>query len=238
LRRFRLATEPDEEFGARAELLIRLGRQAEATQILDELDAGIAKGIGAYPSRTRRVLVLRALQAVIEGRDFEARRFASRVDGGTRQASDDNGRLARMLAAVAAARMGRRAAVPAVEGEAIQLATRELMYWRGTALLALGRPDVAGPELEAVLATPGGVGGAEAEWRVAALTAVAWHRINAHEKAIAQSSRAAAAFSRVRESWGEQADGYAQRPDVRALIQQLQGVSASPPAPLRPGGLK
>ena len=50
-----------------AEVLIRLGRGAEAKPLLSELEAGIASGAGAFPSRVRRLNLLRALLAMTNG---------------------------------------------------------------------------------------------------------------------------------------------------------------------------
>lgn len=63
----------------RAELLIRLGRGAEADPLLAELEAGAGNGIEAFNERERRARALKALRAVIDARFTDAARIAGDV---------------------------------------------------------------------------------------------------------------------------------------------------------------
>ncbi len=63
----------------RAELLIRLGRGAEAESALKELDEGAAAGNEVFAQRARRVKQLRALRATFDERFDDAARLAYEV---------------------------------------------------------------------------------------------------------------------------------------------------------------
>ena len=60
-----------------ADLLIRLGRHAEASRLLDEVDRGAIAGIGAYKQRVRRAALMRVLNAAIQHRPDEVARLAA-----------------------------------------------------------------------------------------------------------------------------------------------------------------
>src|SRR5690606_3162385 len=59
-----------------ADLLIRRGRHDEAVPLLDEIDAGVTRGIDAYRPRLRRAIVLRALSAAIRHQAADVRAWA------------------------------------------------------------------------------------------------------------------------------------------------------------------
>ena len=176
--------------------------------MLDELDAGIARRLGAYPTRARRVLVLRALQAVIDDRSPEARRYATAAlsEGGR---ADETGRLAEVLATVARARAGESVAGgPPLTGDRSAPSIRELAYWRAYALHAAGQHGGAARELDMMLRAPSPAGGVELEWRVAALLAAARRAMGARDEARAAAERASLALAALRRAWAADAAAY------------------------------
>ncbi len=213
-----------------AEVLILLGRGAEADGVLQSLEAGIATGLGAFPTRKRRVAVLRALRAVIEGRHVEGRQLARQAERLAPGRDDETGRLARMLAAVAAAHAGARAEVPAIEPEAggPSLGGQALALWRATALLAQRQARACADEASQVAAA-NGPGGAEVEWRAAALVALASQRLGEDARAADAAARASSALDRLKGDWGaERMRAYETRRDVAALLAGLRTIG--PPA--------
>jgi hypothetical protein len=75
---------------SRAELLLRMGRFDEGEALLDELAAGIAKGVEPYKGRARRTQLLRALHATLTGGFDRAATAAAAVPaGGSRNATDE-----------------------------------------------------------------------------------------------------------------------------------------------------
>lgn len=210
-----------------AELLIRLGRTQEAVDRLNELDAGITKGLGAYQTRARRVLALRALLAAVESRHEDVLRFTSGIDVAPSRAADETSLLGRMLASVARARLGVRGEVPVVEGDASAFASRELALWRATALIAQGRVDVAALELDALVRVATSVGGVEQEWRACALAAIAWASRDP-SRAQAMAARSIRSLSRLTETWADAAPPYRQRADLRVLEDRLRSIWTQP----------
>ena len=139
----------------RAELLIRLGR-GEAEHLLNEVEAGVAKGIDAYVGRARRVKVLRTLRAAVETRYADAIRLGSDVGPGSGTTPDATSLLASALVDHARARMGhalRRE--PIAVPSSVSLSTaREIRYWRVATRLASGDTARALDELELLPALP------------------------------------------------------------------------------------
>ncbi len=139
-----------------ADVLIRLGRSAEASAPLDEVEAGIAAGTGAYPSRARRVMVLRALQAVTDGRFAAARQHVAPLVRAAPPPTDESARLGLMLDAVAAVSTGQGGPIPAVPAalDHTSLTGRDLRWWRVIALAAAGDRARASSEVEGLLQSP------------------------------------------------------------------------------------
>ena len=205
----------------RAELLIRLGRGDQAEPLLVEVEAGAAKGLDSYIGRARRVGVLRALRAAIDGEYASAARHAEQVIRASGKRTDSTQHLASALFDYANAARGRRDRNPAPAGdETGTLATRrEIRYWRLAATLAAGQAGTvlaaARTSLDDVSAMPSD----EYEWRLAALGALAARRAGADADANELSARADAALARLRTAWQGQAVDYEKRRDLVELRQ-------------------
>ena len=221
----------------RAEVLIQLGRGQEAEAALQEVDAGIATGQGAFPSRRRRVALLRALRAVVEGQTDEAHRHAQEVERLAPGRTDETGQLGRLLSSVATSQRGAKAAVPAIASglDVASLGGRQFTYWRSAALLARHDLRPCLRAVEPILTTPDGPGGAELLWRTTALSALAAQQLGEQEAAEAAATKALSAFERLKQQWGEEATRiYAARRDVAALLTRLRGVGRPPGSQVRP----
>jgi len=214
----------------RAELLIRLGRAAEADAVLREVDAGIASGQGAFPTRVRRVAYLRALQAAIDERFEDARRFAEAVERADPGRHDDTGQLGRMLVSASAALATRRGPVATLERDAEPDSPtgRELRLLRAAALLATGDARAATRDLDAVLAYTDGVGGAELKFRAAALGSQAAEASGDREAAVNRGRLALASLEQLQAEWTrEHADRYTARRDVQRLEAAVRRIVSS-----------
>ena len=221
----------------RAEVLIQLGRGQEAESGLLEVDAGIASGQGAFPSRRRRVALLRTLRAVVEGRLDDAKIHAQEIERLGPNRTDETGQLGRLLSSVAASQRGAKVAVPALASglDVTSQGGRQFIYWRSAALLA--RHDLR-PCLRAVapvLADADGPGGAELLWRTSALSALAAQQLGEYEAADAAIAKALSAFERVKQQWGEgPTRTYEARRDLAALLARLRVAGRPPGSPARP----
>jgi tetratricopeptide (TPR) repeat protein/tRNA A-37 threonylcarbamoyl transferase component Bud32 len=211
----------------RADLLIRLGRFDEADAPLQELDAGAASGVRAFAGRARRVAYQRAL-ASCERREFAtASRYAAAVLRSALAPKTPDTMQAFAEAFITLGDAARRPA-PAVRRpwSAINPSgiTRELRYWRGTALLATG--DVAGAraEVDAALVDIDRRPSAEFEWRMAAIAAAAARRQGAAAAADRAAARARGALATLRAAWKDDSATYERRPDIIEL-KRAAGVS-------------
>jgi tetratricopeptide (TPR) repeat protein len=214
----------------RAEILIRLGRAAEAEATLREVDAGIRSGRGAFPTRVRRVAFLRALSALIDERFDAAREFAEAVERAEPGRTDDTAQSGRMLASVAAAHMTRRGPVARLEADADADSPtgRELRLWRAAALLAVGDPTAAAADLDAVLGVTDSVGGDELQFRAAGLAAMAAAARADQNRASSRARQAAASLERMREAWTrEHAEPYERRRDIQRILSAVQRIVSS-----------
>jgi eukaryotic-like serine/threonine-protein kinase len=201
---------------SRAELLLRLGRFDEAARVLEELDAGIAAGIDAYKQRARRLAVLRALDAAFTLRFDDAARHASSVLASSPSPLDSTGQFAATLQAYADARAGRRRSTADLSSP--KDPTGDRLYWDAASRLAAG--DAKGAVGAAELGAGALAVSYEAEWRVAAVAAIAAKRVNATDKAAEFSARARQALQRLREAWKEHAGTYERRPDLVELLRE------------------
>jgi tetratricopeptide (TPR) repeat protein len=201
---------------SRAELLIRLGRADAAAATLDELEAGIAAKVGAFVSRGRRALVLRALAATTQQRFAAAETATARVIEEPR--SDTTHRLAVVLHRHARARLGRPPGaadgLTALDTDGSLAFRRELQYWRAAARLARGDFAAALTDVDAALGEMSRAPSAEGEWRLAALGAAAARRLPDPAKADAYAGRARDALGRLRTAWKADAASYEKRPDL------------------------
>jgi len=210
--------------GNHAELLIRLGRRADANRVLAELEAGIERGIEAYVGRTRRAAFLRGFSAATALRCEEALRDLSKVSlqpGGNEQTSV----VAPGVTAFCEARVGRPATlVPPVPSDSDAADIAERAYW--LAMAGLARNDLAASGVAAAegLTALGSLANDELRWRLAALASVA-NRSSANRSAAAgRLEDARTALDRVRRAFAGDAASYDARPDlvyVRKLAELM-----------------
>jgi tetratricopeptide (TPR) repeat protein/tRNA A-37 threonylcarbamoyl transferase component Bud32 len=214
------------------EVLIRLGRSTDAERVLVELDEGIASGSGAFPTRARRVKLLRALLAMANGKHDAARDFAGAVDGAT-PAGDETGQLAAAVRAAAAAMLGSRSPLPwKDEPDAAVVGWREVRLWRAVAALETRQYIRADQEARALTRVASATGGAEFRWRALAVGgAAAAHRESPDAPQLARS--ALEQFETVRAELGASAAAYAARNDVSRMLTAVRVVveqsGATPP---------
>ncbi len=212
----------------RAELLIRLGRVAEAEPLLAALDTGIAAGLESYKGRTPRLSYLRALAAAVQGRPADTARHA-RAALTLATPPDPTAVLAGALLTYAQA--GR--AVPASARPPVTTAAadqpdlnRELHYW--TALDAHARGD----DRRALALAADGVALAqkvandELTWRLAAVGVMAAGSVGDHDAALRMRDAATAARQRLIEKWQTDLTQYDSRADLTALRREMERNSS------------
>jgi len=199
-----------------ADLLIRLGRGAAAAPLLDEMDAAIAKGAETYLPRARRVRVLRALDATIQGRPAApyAANFPLKVDG-----IDWIAQLAALVL-----RYSEKSRIPtppnnrnALTGPLGTTVDRELRYWDLAGRLTHGDAAGALAGAEETLADADAGISYEFEWRAAAIGAGAARQVGDTARATQFSDRARRALDRVHREWKQDAVTYDARPDLQEL---------------------
>jgi tetratricopeptide (TPR) repeat protein/predicted Ser/Thr protein kinase len=206
----------------RAELLIRLGRGAEARQALDEVDQGIKAGIESYKSRGLRVALLRALLASVE-RQFRDVIAGTEIPATWTPSSPDAPTLlyARVLLEHARAAIGEtKESTTAIAGSLDQAsspeARRQLAFWVADTLLARGDKERANALATAALAEAGGQQNLELRWRLEAIAGLAGRAVNASGGA-SISSQARADLQRLSDLWLSDASAYLARPDLVEL---------------------
>lgn len=209
----------------RADLLIRLGRSAEAETALAEVDRAIAGGRTDYESRKPRMAVLRALRASVEGRFGDVEALALPVAGADTPRPGDTALVARVLVEHARARRGRSrtdvAAIAAWPGQAASPATgRELAYWVATTLLARGRADLAWRVSHEAWSAPAARTNLELRWRLAA---VATRAAGGPPDGSGASMRTAARadLQSLLTQWAAHGQAYGTRADVAELRKGL-----------------
>ena len=210
-----------------ADLCIRLGRGAEAAPLLDEVDAAIARGVEAYLPRARRVRVLRALDAAIQGHSATVQTFAASFPPAPDGSRDSNALLADLLLRYAS----ERSRIPqppnktdSFMGSTATTVLRELRYWDLAGRLARGDSAGALAGVQETLAADGAATSYEFEWRVAAIGAAAARQTGDTARAAQFSDRAKQARDRLRREWKQDAVTYEARPDLQEL-QRKAGLS-------------
>jgi hypothetical protein len=202
-----------------ADVLIRLGRGSQAAELLDEVEAAIAKGVETYLPRARRVRALRALDAAIQGRAAAVQSFASDFPPSSDGTSDFNAQLAALVL-----RYSEKSRIPpppnnrsALSGSLGSTLGRELRYWDLAGRLAHG--DIAGvlAGAEETLADADAGISYEFEWRAAAIGAAAAREAGDTARAAQFSDRARRALDRVHQEWKQDAVTYDARPDLQEL---------------------
>lgn len=212
----------------RAEVLIRLGRPAEAEQALEDIEAGAAKGLDTYRGRLRRVAFLRGMSSVVAQRYERAMGYLAPLapfttDGGAA------GALGPPMLAYAGIKVPARRPV-ATGGPAEPSATpqpvspvhaRERQYW--TAQIALARNDWPGALGEASrgLDLLGKDVNEELEWRLCAVASHAAAEAGRPEDTRRFAARARHAIESIRTRWKEDAVSYFSRPDLAELLAHI-----------------
>jgi tetratricopeptide (TPR) repeat protein len=204
----------------RAEILIRLGKVAEGRQALEEVDAGVQKGLAGYAGRRRRVLYLRALERVIAG-DFAQAAMHARAIAPEPGSVDSATVFAPILLDYAEIRL-RRSRVrnwrsPGIAASLPPAFVRESQYWRAASMLA--RDDARGALAAANqgLQQLAQVRNNELEWRLAAVASIAAGRLGDTTQQATFHDRAVDVLARLRADWGQHGREYETRPDLREL---------------------
>jgi predicted Ser/Thr protein kinase len=208
----------------RAEMLIRLGRAADADPLLRAVEEGAARKIDSFSGRLRRARALRALAAATTAQ-HEATASISRglLEEPTAEV-DSPGRLARRLLDYAEAQRRGRRASPArtwmTEKEGASVAGRELRYWELAAALAGG--DAAGTLQQSIatLQWKNISSSPEVHWRIAALGASAASALGDTANAQALAAAARAQLDRLRATWPHSVDHYLARGDLQPLLRK------------------
>ena len=212
-----------------ADLLIRLGRHADAATLLDDLDAGVAQGLDAYQPRARRAAALRALSAAIQQRPVPARAFAAEA-----RTEDDPPDSTSQFATSLTAYVGtidnarpRRAPAKAPAGAVTSASGREIRYWDLLARLESGDARGALAGVESTLSAEGATTSYEFEWRIAAIGAAAARQIGDKIREAVRRERASAALARLRAAWQNDLALYESRPDL-VVLRRKAGLDAQP----------
>lgn len=207
----------------RAELLIRLGRAAEAESLLVEVDAGIGRGIVTYKGRARRASYLRALSAIAKGQRTEAARHARAAIAGATTA-DATATLADALLKYATAVPARTPAPAAGAAETVTgqgETARELHYWRALDAHARGDHRRALTISTRGLALTTRVSNDELAWRLAAVASRCAATLGEPEVSGRMKQAAVDARRRMQVRWQSAFPQYEARADLAALWQGL-----------------
>jgi tetratricopeptide (TPR) repeat protein len=199
-----------------AELLILLGRGADAAPLLREVEEGIAAARAPYVERKARLAQLRALQAAIEERWVDVARAAAAVESASVKPKPDAATdakpstsqlFARVLAEYALAEQGRSrtpvdeiAAWPAAAS--LPAEGREWSYWASRTLLARHEPALAYRVAAAALAQPPARENPELCWRLDAVTAMAARLAPQSGDRAAAVARATSGLNTLTSLWG------------------------------------
>jgi tetratricopeptide (TPR) repeat protein len=202
----------------RADLLIRLGRSDEAAVALAEIDAARAAGKASYESRARHVVFYRALSAATHLRCDEALRHLSTVEWS--EAPGTVGVLGPAVAALCAARTGRKA-VAIDEGAGVDpAAARERAYWLAAAAQDRGDGRTALEAADRGLARLGSLPFDELRWRLAAVAAAACSRVGDSIRGAEMAGIARTSLEKLKLAWKSDFERYERRPDLVYLIRK------------------
>ena len=211
----------------RAELLILLGRGAEAEQALQEVDRGAADGIQAFVDRKRRVALLRALRAATEERFADVETLAAGARPADAAKPDNTWTHAQVLAEWARAALGQsRTAVAVIADWPSSVSSpplrRELSYWVGLTVLARGDRATARRVVDTVIADPAGQRNVELRWRLRAVSGLA--AADGPVAVTGASNRRASEddLARLLAAWPQDGPAYAARPDAVTLRGRLK----------------
>jgi tetratricopeptide (TPR) repeat protein/predicted Ser/Thr protein kinase len=205
----------------RAELLIRLGRSAEAEPLLSEIDAGIAAHLDTYIGRTSRVRLLRGLADAVNLRCTEV---VERFVGVTTPSTSGSARaLTPALVSYCQARLGRTGfALPVgVDRQVDPANARERQYWIAATLLQQKHAAESLSTAKQGLADLGEISNDELRWRLAAVGTLAAAAERDSENVVELQRAGVAAWQRLATDWGPSLLRYESRPDVSELRQRV-----------------
>jgi len=204
----------------RAEVLVHMGRLDEAAQALDQVDAGVAKGLESYVARRQRALFGRAMISATKLDCADALERLRAIPKG--QGSADV--WAPAIADFCAARLRRpRVTQPSLDS-ADHPAAREAYYWRAAAALAAGDFENALAEARSGLALLGSVPNDELRWRLAAVAGIAAGQTGDASTTQSMKSTARKAIGRMDSLWSSDATAYDRRSDLLQLRKDI-GIS-------------
>lgn len=204
----------------RADLLIRLGRGADAEVALGEVERAIAEGRQDYQSRIPKVSLMRALRASIEGHYGDVEALARAVVDASAGRPSDNTLFANLLAEHARARLGRsRLDVNEIAAWPKQASTpalgREMTYWAARTLIQRRSLELARRISQEAWAAAPAAGNLELRWRLAALMA----QIPA--SSVTMRTSASDELQKLLGQWAGDGVTYIARPDLAALRKGL-----------------
>jgi tetratricopeptide (TPR) repeat protein len=207
----------------RAELLIRLGRSADALAALDEVQAGINAGIESYAGRQRRATFLRAFNAVTQRQCAGALPLLETLASDAR-ATDSAAVLTPALQRFCQAQRGGRLSHPAgrLAEDADRAVARERQYWIAAAALEAGDAGAAADAVQRGLSLLGDLPNDELRWRLCAVGEAAARRRGDAHAAAPLGTNARESLTRLRTAWKSDAERYERRPDLTGLVKKEQ----------------
>jgi tetratricopeptide (TPR) repeat protein len=205
----------------RAELLVRLGRNSEAAQVLDAVDAGAAKGLESYTARRPRAMFARAMASATKLDCVDATDRLRDIAGG-RSLSGSAAVWAPAIADFCSARLHRPRPAQASLQNVEHPAAREAYYWRAAAAATARDATDALAAARRGLALLGSLPNDELRWRLAAVATIAASQTG--DTATARTMRAMGreAIGRLNAAWGEDAATYRRRPDIALLAKDAE----------------
>jgi hypothetical protein len=203
------------DLGNRADLLIRMGRNREASEALDALEVGIAAKKEAYLGRKRHATYYRAFAAVTSGQCNDALKLLGAGTSGATEA-DVPGILGAAIARFCQARAGRRVSEEPIENVDAGL-RREHYYWIALSALQLRDWPSALSEAQAGLDLLARKPNDELRWRLAAVGAVAARELGNRDIVAPLSDTMRSALQRLQAQWGADFAAYGQRKDLLDL---------------------
>jgi tetratricopeptide (TPR) repeat protein/predicted Ser/Thr protein kinase len=211
----------------RAELLILLGRSAEAEAPLGELEAGIAENLDSYTGLRSRAAYLRALAGATALECGMPRRLVRSLplqpDGSIAGLP-----LAPALDEFCAARLGLRGGRGRVDTAIAPRVARDRHYWLAAAALHRGRFAAALEEARTGLTSLGALPNDQLRWQLALVGAIAAREARAPEQVADLTAIAGDAEARLRAEWRENFETFARRRDVSYLRARAGGREGRP----------
>jgi len=199
-----------------ADLLVRLGRHAEASRLVAEVDQGAAAGIDAYKQRARRAALMPVLSAAILHRGDDVVRLSKLVPPPASGKPDSTQNLATAAVRYAAPRAP-GAAPEASLGSLTSPIGRELRYWDLMARLSHSPPADVLTRVTEVLADKNAAVSYEFGWRIGAIGAAAARAVKDNEREGTFRTDAQRALERLRKEWKSDVASYESRPDLTEL---------------------